>query len=48
METYVFFRDGGWYTVRCKDDEAAKVQAEINPGTKRVEHIYGRVVWRLQ
>lgn len=57
MKTYLFFRKDSlgqsvWYPIECKDDDAAKVQAEMNPGTVRVERIHpsgkSTVVWRQQ
>jgi hypothetical protein len=45
---YVFFRKGMFYPIEMKDDADAKVNAECNPGTIRVEDINGRVVWSLQ
>lgn len=45
MEVYVFFREGGFYPFECRDDEAAREQAEGNPGTMKVETATGRVVW---
>lgn len=46
MEQYVFFRDGFFYPIGLTDDEDAKVNAECNPGTIRVERLNGDVVWR--
>ena len=52
MKVYIFFRKEGWYPIECKDDAAAKLQAEMNPGTVRVERMYpsgkSKVVWRQQ
>jgi len=45
MQTYIFFREGMFYPVELRDDADAKVNAELNPGTIRVEDIEGRVVW---
>lgn len=42
---YIFFRDTGWYPLELKDDADAIRNAEINPGTLRVENIHGRAVW---
>lgn len=43
---YIFFRKDGFYPVDgIKNDEEAKRQAEINPGTIRVERLNGKVVW---
>ena len=45
MNTYLFFRQDGWYPIECQDDQDAKHAAEINPGTIRVETIMGRTIW---
>jgi hypothetical protein len=46
---YIFFRDGGhFYSLEMKDDADAMANAELNPGTTKVEDIGGRVVWRQQ
>ena len=45
VKLYIFFRMEGWYPVELRDDEDAKVNAELNPGTLRVETIKGRTVW---
>lgn len=44
---YIFFRESGafWYPLELRDDNDARVNAELNPGTDRVEDITGRVVW---
>lgn len=47
MTTYIFFRAGGWYPVKLRDDQAAIENVHANPGTIRVEHIDGRLVWPL-
>lgn len=46
MNIYVFIREGGmFYPIKCRDDASARQQAEMNPGTVRVEDIKGREVW---
>ncbi len=47
LKPYVFFRADGFYPIELKDDEDARQNAEINPGTIRVENIDGDVVWPL-
>lgn len=47
MNIYIFFRNGAvWYPLELKDDQEAKFNAELNPGTVRVETISGKVVWQ--
>lgn len=46
MKTYLFFRAGGFYPVQLPNDEEAQRNAEINPGTLRVETPSGFVVWK--
>lgn len=46
MEVYIFIRKEGFYPVELRDDDDAKRNAEINPGTLRVEDLNGRVVWK--
>lgn len=45
MLPYVFFRKEGFYPIELLNDEDAKRNAELNPGTLRVEDINGRVIW---
>jgi len=42
---YLFFRKDGFYQMPMRDDQDAKFNAELNPGTYRVETLDGRVVW---
>ena len=48
-EIYNFFRkaDGEewFYPLWLYDDEEAKENAEYNPGTTKVENIWGRIIW---
>lgn len=46
MTTYIFFREGMFYPIDLKDDEDARQNARVNPGTLRVETLGGTVVWR--
>jgi hypothetical protein len=46
-EVYVFFRSGWSYLLDLENDEAARANAECNPGTIRVEDLHARVVWPL-
>ena len=45
MQAYIFFRERGFYQIKLRDDAAAKKDAELNPGTIRVEDDEGRIVW---
>ena len=45
MNTYVFFRESGFYPIELADDYDARLNAEINPGTIRVETVDGLRVW---
>jgi hypothetical protein len=42
---YLFFRDGHFYPVNCRNDDDARNQAELNPGTIKVENVDGKVIW---
>ena len=44
---YIFHRTEGWYSVDLRDDEDARKNAELNPGTVRVEtpEEPPRIVW---
>jgi hypothetical protein len=46
--TYLFIRKEHFYPIELEDDEEARRHAELNPGTVRVEDIYGNVIWRQQ
>lgn len=48
QQLYVFVRKEGFYTIRLYDDDDARHNAKINPGTLRVEDQQGNVVWSLQ
>jgi len=48
METYIFFREEGFYLVELKDDADAIANAKINKGTIRVEDINGKQVWTVK
>jgi hypothetical protein len=43
---YVFFREGMFYPIELRDDADARANAELNPGTLKVEDISGRTVWK--
>lgn len=45
MNVYIIFRQEGWYALGLRDDDQARVAAENNPGTIRVETWDGRLVW---
>jgi hypothetical protein len=44
---YLFFRAEGFYPLELKDDEDARVNARLNPGTIRVENIKGDTIWKM-
>lgn len=50
MRVYTFHREDDkhgklFYPVTLKDDDDAIANAHANPGTLRVEDMYGKVVW---
>jgi hypothetical protein len=45
MTTYVFFREGFFYFIEEENDEKVLNHVELNPGTKRIETVDGRVVY---
>jgi hypothetical protein len=45
MITYVFFREGFFYFIEEENDEKVLKHVELNPGTKRIETVDGRVVY---
>lgn len=45
MTVYVVFRTDCWYLIGLINDDQAKVVADNNPGTIRVETWDGRLVW---
>jgi hypothetical protein len=46
MKTYLFFREGHFYPVEEESDEKVLKHVPLNPGTKRIETIEGRVVYQ--
>lgn len=52
----IFFRGDRWYPIELRApadcgrtlQQQATDQAELNPGTTRVEDIHGNVLWRPQ
>lgn len=46
MKVYLFFRDGCFYPIELADDADAARNAEVNPGTLKVETVDGRIVWK--
>lgn len=43
---YIFIREGGFfYDIILKDDTDAIENAKCNPGTIRVEDLFGGIVW---
>lgn len=45
MNTYLFFREGFFYPVEEKSDDAVLASVPLNPGTLRIETIDGRVLY---
>lgn len=45
MKTYLFFREGHFYPIEEENDEKVLKHVELNPGTRRIETIDGRVVY---
>lgn len=46
MKTYIFFRDTGWYPIQEVSDEKVLAHIPLNPGTRKVETVDGRVLWQ--
>lgn len=44
----VFFRAETFYIIDLPNDEDLALHAELNPGTLRVEDMFGNVLWRPQ
>lgn len=44
METFIFFRDIGWYPVEIYRDQVI-ANVNLNPGTLKVEDMQGNIVW---
>jgi hypothetical protein len=43
----IFFREGGFYLIEAPaTKEEARLHAERNPGTLRVEDAHGNILWR--
>lgn len=42
---YIFIRADGFYPLELENDAVAKANAELNPGTLRVETTNGKTVW---
>lgn len=45
MKEYMFFREYGFYSIGLLNDIDAIENAKCNPGTIRVEDIYGNIIW---
>ncbi len=46
---YIFIREGGFfYDIILRDDTDAIENAKCNPGTIRIEDIFGQVVWEKE
>jgi hypothetical protein len=45
MKTYLFFREGMFYPVEEESDEKVLKHVPLNPGTKRIETVEGRVIY---
>ena len=41
----VFFRQGMFYPIQLASDADARLNAECNPGTIRVERFDGTIIW---
>lgn len=42
---YIFYREGMFYPVEEADESRIPEHVKLNPGTRRVEDIDGRIVW---
>jgi hypothetical protein len=42
---WLFFRDGHFYPIEEESDEKVLKHVPLNPGTKRIETIEGRVIY---
>ena len=41
----VFFREGMFYMIDLPKDDDLNAHAELNPGTLRIEDVWGNVLW---
>lgn len=56
MQTVIFFRDDMFYPIELMEpadcgkslEQQAADNAELNPGTTRVEDVEGNILWRVQ
>lgn len=48
MRTFVFIRADCFYSIELPENDDLNAHAEANPGTKRIEDVYGNVLWRVQ
>jgi hypothetical protein len=49
MMLYTFTRADGFYPLELKDDQTARENAEVNPGTLQVRNeMTGVVVWQAE
>jgi hypothetical protein len=46
MNTYLFFREGMFYSVEEESDEKVLKHVDLNPGTLKIETIDGRVIYQ--
>jgi len=44
-QVYIFFREEGWYPLYLTSETQVEPNARANPGTLRVEDIYGNLIW---
>lgn len=44
-QVYIFFRDGFFYPVEEESDEKVLKHVPLNPGTKKIETLDGRVIY---
>jgi hypothetical protein len=46
MPIYIFYREGFFYPIEEEDDEKVLEHVDLNPGTKKIETLEGRVVYQ--
>lgn len=45
MAPRIFFRENIFYVIELPDDDDLNAHAACNPGTLRIEDIFGNVLW---
>lgn len=49
LKSYLFIRDGGFYPVDgIKSDAEVIDHVRLNPGTRRVINVHGKIIWDLK